>query len=390
MTVEEIDALSQRLEGSMRMANITSAVQNYTTNVIKRLVALDNRISCHTQHREIKTIDTLPVVLDSPALTKHPEYRFSDTNGIRVMETNSAIMTKIAQNWSNDHVLLPSLDSVVNMPGHVFDSGFSPDVIDLPGSYAYSQAAAFHPCDRLAALSKCGTIFLYDFKYNKIVSELSNVHKTVITDLLFSSDGAVLISSSKDGRIVTHDLCASKSVFDIKFASRIDTMTALQDSSVVATGMEDGTVHLFDTRIGETAIEFEAHSGSVAKVRFSVDGTMLASAGGDRVVQVLDIRETIRPLRSLKRHVGTPLCITFDKHRHIWSGTIAGELQCWECDTGISVYRPDATSQPIMDLAHSVSRDTIMYVTKPSVFVEMRIDEIEWSTARVFGAPGLM
>ena len=81
---------------------------------------------------------------------------------------------------------------------------------------------------------------------------------------------------------------------------------------VLATGSDDGTVRLWDTRVWRCLEVLEApHAGAqVKRVRFSLDGTKLVTAGGDGVAKTFPLRKKnadggVRFLKNANREATT-------------------------------------------------------------------------------------
>lgn len=381
-TLEEIDAFAAKLNETMKLSNMADAVRSYSQNLITRMVAYDNRVTCQMGDKEIDFIDYLPVPCEAPPPAVCPKFDFSQTTDkLKVMTTSSAALVDIAQSWSGDLVLLASQDMTFLTPISGVERRVVPTCLKLPGETGYSHASAFHPSDRLVALSKGGMVYLHDMKFNDTIGAIP-AHNSVITGLEFSSNGSVLVSCGKDKRIVTQDIIKSKTVLDLSMSSPLNTMAKMRDGSVVALGMENGFIHLFDARMDQSGLQFEAHAGSVSNVVFNGGCDMLASVGTDRVLQVFDVRNTVQALRSFKRHIEFPLAATFDRDGRVWSGTVLGELQAWNVNDGTSVLREPITRKPIYALSYSEARNSILYLTGPSTFVEQPIEKVEFATTR--------
>ena len=72
-----------------------------------------------------------------------------------------------------------------------------------------------------------------------------------------------------------------------------DTVTSVcfsGDGTQIASGSEDETVKVWNTRTGELERTLEIHSGLVTSVCFDGDGTQLASGSFDKTVKVWNTR----------------------------------------------------------------------------------------------------
>jgi WD40 repeat protein len=293
------------------------------------------------------------------------------------MTATTSSLIRLAQSWSGD-----SLNLALFLPWASFDAGEPPTTIAVPGSSAFLRAAEFHPSDRLVGLAKYDTITLYDLEKRQAVGSLVP-HALSITGLLFSSDGSQVVSGAMDGRIATRDLVASRAVYDLRLAAPVSCLAASADGGVVAAGLWNGDVQLFDARENRQSLKIEAHNGYVSAVQFSPDGALLATAGNDRTLNLFDVRGVISSYAKFHRHLDTPLTVEFDEDGRVWSGSKVGELQAWDCCNGKSMFQQKIDgASPIYRVIYSPCRKAIVYTAVPPSVCEAPIDALNFGHAR--------
>lgn len=121
----------------------------------------------------------------------------------------------------------------------------------------------------------------------------------------FSRDGRLLLVSTYDGTVEVFDVDLSRSEGD-RFHRRgtirahqrlIPALAIAPDASIFATGSEDGTVKVWDTRSLRNLFTTDLESGLVISAAFSPDGRKLAAAAGGRLAAVLDLPALLSPVR---------------------------------------------------------------------------------------------
>lgn len=110
---------------------------------------------------------------------------------------------------------------------------------------------SFHPEeDILAAATMSGDALIYKYSVdeNVLVNTLE-LHVKAIRDIEFSDDGKIIYSASKDRSLLLTDLQTGKFIrnYDKAHEQPICKMHVL-DENLLATGDDDGTIKLWDTR----------------------------------------------------------------------------------------------------------------------------------------------
>lgn len=86
------------------------------------------------------------------------------------------------------------------------------------------------------------------------------------------------------------------------------------DSKILASASNDGTIRLWDTTTGTLFRVLRGHTGTVDRIAFSPNGKQLVSVGADRVAMVWDVA-TGSVLRHTQYsfHESTPRCVAFSR-----------------------------------------------------------------------------
>jgi WD40 repeat protein len=104
------------------------------------------------------------------------------------------------------------------------------------------------------------------------------------------------------------------------------------DGQRLATGGEENTVKIWDTKTGAELRTLRGHSGDIYTVAFSPDpnGRWLASAGEDSTVKVWD-SHTGKLVRTFRGHTGLVSSVAFSRDgSQLFSGSRDRAVKVWD------------------------------------------------------------
>jgi WD40 repeat protein len=103
----------------------------------------------------------------------------------------------------------------------------------------------------------------------------------------FGGDARLLASASDD--LSLWDVATGQMLTSVAQPSWVTAITINADSSLLATGHDDGIVRLWDIGSRRLLRELQAHELPLGALAFSADGQRLAAAGEDRSISIWDV-----------------------------------------------------------------------------------------------------
>ncbi|MGI8601562.1 MAG: DUF1553 domain-containing protein [Verrucomicrobiales bacterium] len=209
----------------------------------------------------------------------------------------------------------------------------------LPDSYHPVLAVALSPDSKRLAVACANQVVIYDAAGAGLsVQVRASAHPDPVQSMAWSPDGTRLVSGAFRRIVVwnTESLAVEREI-TTGLTDRISALQFLPDGTqlVIADGRiaEEGTMRIADAWSGSITRSWPAHSDTIFDLDISPDGTLLATAGGDKLVKVWELG-TQKELARLEGHTAQVLTLAFnaDATQLITGGTDE-QLKLWDVKT---------------------------------------------------------
>ena len=214
---------------------------------------------------------------------------------------------------------------------------------ELPNGVRPIVAVDLTADGKLVAAGRGNRVFIYDVASGKEIASLGG-HKDIIQSLRFSPDGKKLAAGSYE-YVTVWDLPddpAAPIGEPKKFGPHVFRVLAIDfspDGKLMATGggepSRSGEVKIWDLASGNLVRSLDAlHSDTVFGLRFSPDGSKLASASADKFLKVIRVEDG-KDLKSFEGHTHHVLAVDWSgEGKQLVTGGADNVLKVWEFETG--------------------------------------------------------
>ncbi len=155
--------------------------------------------------------------------------------------------------------------------------------------------------DRLISGSEDSTVRRWDGESVSILAEATSPVKSLDT---LPGEG-VIAAGLADGTLQIWEIESAEPLFTLTDHESAVNAVAWSSAPLLATGGSDGTVHIwtFDGGSAEMILILEAHQGAVNALSWSAEGDYLASGGEDGLIRIWDVT-TWESRLTIEGHVG--------------------------------------------------------------------------------------
>jgi WD40 repeat protein len=214
---------------------------------------------------------------------------------------------------------------------------------ELPAGVRPIVAVDLTEDGKLVAAGRGNKVFVYEVGTGKEIASLDG-HKDIIQSLRFSPDGKKLAAGSYEF-VTVWDVPADLSTpfaEPKKFGPHVFRILAIDfspDGKLMATGggepSRSGEVKVWDVAEGKLVRSLDAlHSDTVFGLRFSPDGSKLASASADKFLKVINVQDG-KELKSFEGHTHHVLTVDWSSDgKQLVTGGADNVLKVWDFETG--------------------------------------------------------
>jgi cell division cycle protein 20 (cofactor of APC complex) len=218
-------------------------------------------------------------------------------------------------------------------------------------------------CNNILAVALADSVYLWNAETGDIerlltCSEQSNI-QNLITSLSWIDDGSYLAVGTNDNDVQLWDVVKHKKVRTLR--GHISRVGALSwNSHILSSGSRSGKIINHDVRVLNHHINTLAgHSQEVCGLKWSPDGSQLASGGNDNILNIWDLNQHVT--RNAGLNTQTEPRYSFPDHKAAvkalawcpWSssllasggGTQDRQLKFWNTQTGNLIQSIDTKSQ---------------------------------------------
>lgn len=157
-------------------------------------------------------------------------------------------------------------------------------------------------------------------------------HRDRVLATAWHPDGRRLASAGKDGQVIVQSINGDGIGWRGSHEGPVQAVAINRDGSLLASASGDKTAILWDTAIGERRHVLRRHTRGVNAVAFSPDGTKVVTGGGDNVLRVWEVASG-NEMDALPGHESQVRAIAFDPTGRRLASVDLTTLRVWDIDT---------------------------------------------------------
>jgi WD40 repeat protein/serine/threonine protein kinase len=246
----------------------------------------------------------------------------------------------------------------------LWDAATGQETLKFRGHTREVYSVAFSPDgSRLASASSDKTVKVWDVTTGQEKLTLRG-HTRDVFSVAFSPDGSRLASAGDDQTVKVWDAVTGRETLTFRGHTRAVSSVAFSpDGTQIASAsgntrsrapdLDDQTVKVWDAATGHERLTLQGHTSQIKSVKFSPDGTRIASASDDQTVKVWDAA-TGREILSLKGHTGMLWSAVFSPDgTRIASAGDDRTVRLWDAGTGQETLTLRGHASVVMGVAFS-------------------------------------
>ncbi|MCU0546674.1 MAG: protein kinase [Oscillatoriaceae cyanobacterium Prado104] len=217
--------------------------------------------------------------------------------------------------------------------------------LDSVGSVVFSPDGLM-----LASGSKDKTAQIWDLATGKSIRRFDGDSSTVWS-VAFNKEGTQMAMGTGYWRVMLWDLQTGKVVQSFDHAASVWSVAISPDGQIVASGSGDKTTKVWDAVNGQLVYSLPDHTNFVYSVAISPDGKTLASGSNDKTITIVEMA-TGRLIRTLEGHTDAVRSVAISPDgKTLVSGSYDKTIKVWNLETGELIRTLTGHSDDIVTVA---------------------------------------
>ncbi len=222
------------------------------------------------------------------------------TNEVAIWSLEGSFLTKSIANERQQDVLAITmmvqerLLASSSSDGSVFIWQHAPTGLRLVQEVHFEETVsqlAFHPTERLLAISQDKTVQVWDIDETETKAEVIMTHDSNVADLVFSPNGRFLVSSSSDNDLQMWNLHTEELVVFSGNRNGFAAITFNPDQTLLAASGRDGSIRLWQLPNGDEIRALRPDSLGITQLAFSPNGRWLGVTDKETYIRFWHIED---------------------------------------------------------------------------------------------------
>lgn len=232
----------------------------------------------------------------------------------------------------------------------VWDAATGRELLHLEGHTGEVAAVAFdHEGTLVATAGHDHSVRLWDAHVGGAARFVLEGHAAPVTAVAFAPNGKHLASTSDDHTVIVWDLASKKLVAKGTAASALRSVSF---ASLVASGGEDGVVHLGDANKDPLGKALAGHTAAITGLSFAPTGKLLASSSLDTSVRIWDVASATS-IKTLEGHAVMALSPAWSSDGKRLASGAFDTVHVWDASTWTELARLEGHADAVTSVAFS-------------------------------------